>query len=236
LVSALNTHGIPYSIIEMNLNTIKRLQQENIPCHFGDVSHPDILRAAGGETAKILAITFPDIRTSEVAIQHVKHMNPNIICLARARYRADIDKLYALGADEVIYEEFESSISFIFNTLHALGQPVDTINHLLTVIREQEQRSMREIPIEEQPAFGRLSLLADTKIEWLELKPQSPLVGKTLLESEIRKHTGVNVLSIVDSDGQHSVNPTSDYLLKAHDILVVVGTIEQLHKLEMLVP
>lgn len=235
LVTVLSLQDLPFVIIEMNANTLKKLRQQGIAAHFGDVSHPDILKAAGIEKAKVLAITFPDIRTAEIALQHAKRLNPTVYCMVRARYRSDIQRLYALGADEVIYEEFEISVNFIFHTLHTLGHPVHSINHVIALLKEREQHALHEINLEEQPVFGRLSLLADTKIEWLEVGPNSLLVGKTLGTSELRQHTGVNVLSIVDAEGQHSLSPTPEYLFKPHDVLVVVGTIEQLHKLEMLV-
>jgi CPA2 family monovalent cation:H+ antiporter-2 len=235
LVKALEMFQMPYVIVDMNLNTIKTLQCQGVHCHYGDASHPDILKAAGIETAKILAITFPDPRATEVALTHARHLNPHLHCIVRARYRANVDRLYALGADQVVYEEFEAGVNFIFNTFHLLGHPVENINQLIARFREREERSIREIPLAELPTFGRLSLMSDSKIEWLEVHPHSPMIGQTLQASEIRQVTGVNVLAIVDFCGHQEVNPSPEYELKAHDILVVLGTIEQLHKLELMV-
>lgn len=234
LAASLKVQRVPFTIIDMNLVTIKKLKAEGVPCVFGDVSHPEILKAAGLRNAKLLALTFPDIRASELALKNAKKVNPDVICVARARYLPEIERLYSFGADRVVHEELEAAIRFITSTLHTLGQGSATIHQIINLIREQEAESGKSIPVgDEQPVFGRLSLLVDTKIEWIELPPESPLVGKRLAESDIRKNTGVNVLAIANNmTDQQEINPDSNYRLQPHDVLVVIGTVEQLQSLE----
>lgn len=235
LAMSLQAQQIPYLIVEMNVNTVKRLHQQGIPALYGDISHLDILKGADVHDAGILAITFPDIRTAELAIQRARLLNPDIYCLVRSRYRGDIDKLYASGADEVVYEEFETSVSFIFNILHLLEFPLGQIDRLIASIREREKEHLRKIVPNEQPVFGRFSLLEGMKLEWLKLREDSELVGKTLSESQIRQRTGVNVVSVIDSQANRQQDPLPQLRLKPNDILVVVGSVEQLHELEALV-
>lgn len=234
LVNCLDIHQLPYLIVEMNLNTIKFLRRQKINCLYGDITHPDILEAVNIKTAKILAITVPETRTAEVTLQHANQLNPNLYCIVRTRYRSHVDRLYALGADEVIYEELESSIGFLFNIFHFMGYPVETIEPMITRLRESEALNLREVHLQEQPVFGRLSLLKETKIEWIEIRPESHLAGKALSETGIYELAGISIIALVGSSGQYQVHPEADSSLSAHDILVVLGSIEQLHKLEML--
>ena len=93
--------------------------------------------------------------------------------------------LYRMKADQVIYEEFETGIAFIFKTLQALGYPREFITQVLANVRERDGAGTWEISDEDEMAFGRLSVLADTKIEWIELIEQ-PFPARQLAELPIK--------------------------------------------------
>lgn len=234
LVSALGMQNVAYTVIEMNMNTVKDLQRQGVSALFGDVSRSEILKGAHIHAAKILLLTIPDVHTTEVAIQAAKRLNPQVQCVARSRFQNTIEKLYAAGADLVIYEEFETSAGMMLNTLSLLETPVDRIQQIIGVIREQQQRTDR-IPLNgAQLDYGRMSTLTNHKIEWIALHDKCHLVGKTLAESNLRHDTGVNVLSIIHADGQNPQAPNPQHQLTDQDVLVVLGTVEQLQKLETL--
>jgi CPA2 family monovalent cation:H+ antiporter-2 len=234
LEAALSEKGIPYTIIETNLKTVRKLHARGVHCIYGDISLPEILEAANIKSAGVLAITFPDTRTAESAVQNARRINPRIHCLVRSRYRLDTDRLYKLGVDNVIYEEFETSISFIFNIMKYLDYPILEVERLIAHIRETERSLFKDATAEEHPAFGRFSLLEGTKIEWIEVGPDSELVGKTLQESQIRQRTGVNIIAIINAEDKSQTVPEPQWVLKPNDVLVAVGTLEQLHALESL--
>ncbi|HEY9685808.1 MAG TPA: cation:proton antiporter [Coleofasciculaceae cyanobacterium] len=234
LVTVLESTGIPFSIIEMNLRTVRKLQEKGLHCVYGDVSRLEILKEAGVQTAGVLALTFPDIRTSEAAVQHAKQLNPHIHCLVRSRYRVDVDRLYKMGVDSVIYEEFETSVSFIFHIMRHLDFPMLETDRLIGRIRDAENSLFHEPAAAEHPVFGRFSLLEGSKIEWIEVNPDSDVVGRTLNESQLRQRTGVNVIAVVNAEDKSQQAPEPDLKLNGHDVLVVVGTVDQLHALEQL--
>jgi CPA2 family monovalent cation:H+ antiporter-2 len=234
LAIALEESGIAYSVIEMNLKTVRKLQAKGIHCVYGDVSRPEILEEAGICDSSILAITFPDMRTAEATVQHAKRLNPNIQCMVRSRYRVDVDRLYRIGADSVIYEEFEISVSFIFHIMRFFDYPILETDRVISKVREEENSIFQEPVGAEHPVFGRFSLLEGTKIEWIEVRPESDLIGKTLRDAGIRQRTGVNIIAVVNADDKLQVAAEPDLVLHAHDVLVGVGTLEQLHALEHL--
>lgn len=234
LAAALDEKSIPYTIIEMNLKTVRKLNARGIHCIYGDIALPEILEAAGIKQASIFAITFSDIRTAEAAIQSAKQLNPRLHCMVRSRYRVDVDRLYKLGVDNVIYEELETSISFIFNMMKYLDYPILETDRLITKIREAENSLFREMVSEDHQVFGRFSLLEDTKIEWIEINPDSDVIGKSLQEAQIRQRTGVNVIAVVNAEDKSQMSPDPHLTLNACDVLVVVGNLEQLHALEHL--
>lgn len=234
LASALEATGIAYSVIEMNLKTVRKLKSKGIQCVYGDVSRPEVLEEAGIREAGILAITFPDIRTAEATIPQAKQLNPKLHCMVRSRYRVDVDRLYKIGVDSVVYEEFETSVSFIFQVMRHLDYPILETDRLITMVREAENSLFQEPISSEHPVFGRFSLLEGTKIEWIEIQDECPLIGKSLREAEIRQRTGVNVIAVVGGENQSQMTAEPDMVLQAHDVLVGVGTLEQLHALENL--
>ncbi|WP_165874263.1 cation:proton antiporter regulatory subunit [Rubrobacter taiwanensis] len=59
-------------------------------------------------------------------------------------------------------------------------------------------------------------------IEWIELRPESRLAGKTIGELQIRQRTGVTIVAIVRA-GRPIINPRPDETLRAGDTLVVIG-------------
>ncbi len=71
------------------------------------------------------------------------------------------------------------------------------------------------------------------KIEELKVKPNSPLVGKSLVEAEFRGKTGATVLAIY-RDGEEIVSPNPDIIIQAGDLLTMVvhpGMEKELHLL-----
>ncbi|NJP06759.1 MAG: TrkA family potassium uptake protein [Chloroflexaceae bacterium] len=66
-----------------------------------------------------------------------------------------------------------------------------------------------------------------------ELRVPDSLVGHTLIESDLRRRCGVNVL-VVKNGSSLTISPDGDYVFDANDLLVVLGSddgIAQLHEL-----
>jgi voltage-gated potassium channel len=59
----------------------------------------------------------------------------------------------------------------------------------------------------------------------------SPLVGRTLGETHLRARTGALVLGMRNPDGSFTTNPSSDTELDSAQILIAIGTEDQLQRL-----
>ena len=70
-------------------------------------------------------------------------------------------------------------------------------------------------------------LLQNLAIEWVKIPENSPLANKSISEAQIRKKTGVTVISIIRGD-LSITNPMPNEVIKPNDILVLVGTREQI--------
>lgn len=71
-------------------------------------------------------------------------------------------------------------------------------------------------------------------IEWIEVDEESPLVGATLEEADVRSRTGVSILAI-QRDEETFPNPRPSREIQLGDILVSLGTREELSTLHDLV-
>jgi CPA2 family monovalent cation:H+ antiporter-2 len=119
LVSALQgTGSIPYAIAELNPQTVRQHHGDE-PIHYGDATRPHILKSLGVEKARALIITTPDYPATRRMIRMAKDMNPGLQILARVRFSDHADELYRAGADHVVVEEFETSLSLISQVLRS---------------------------------------------------------------------------------------------------------------------
>lgn len=74
------------------------------------------------------------------------------------------------------------------------------------------------------PDTDQLELvLGSLEIEWVELDASSPLVGRTLAESELRRRTGASVVAVLRGD-RAIPNPSIDTRFEAHDTLLLIGS------------
>ncbi|SIS43929.1 cation:proton antiporter regulatory subunit [Salimicrobium flavidum] len=68
-------------------------------------------------------------------------------------------------------------------------------------------------------------------IDWLELKEESVLAGKTIQESGIRRRTGATIIGIVQGDETIAI-PEADQHLTPGIVLMAIGKQEQIDMLQ----
>ena len=83
-----------------------------------------------------------------------------------------------------------------------------------------------------QPAVAESMdvVLDQLSVEWLKVRPDSPLAGKTIGEAAVRKRTGASIIAVLRG-GDALPNPGPDHAIAAGDTLVVVGERAQVRAL-----
>ena len=132
---------VPFIAIELNPATVLELEEVDTPVFYGDASNERILKMAGIERAAAVAVTIPDPVASRMIVKRVRRLNPQAKIIARAKYTRDMSDLRALGAHEVIHEEFEASLEVIVRALQQLGVSADTVQRTVQAMREERVRS-----------------------------------------------------------------------------------------------
>ena len=131
LVGQLRARGLPYVVIELNPIRVEELRRAGEPCLFGDANNLHILKDAGIERARLLAITHYDIPASEQTIRELLRSYPSLQVIARAHYPGDLERLRSAGATEVVMPEFEAGMEFVRWTLGHLGVPAEEVERVI---------------------------------------------------------------------------------------------------------
>ncbi|MDH4129003.1 MAG: cation:proton antiporter, partial [Spirochaetota bacterium] len=110
LAKAAKLAKIPYVIIEMNPETVKKERAKGEPIYFGDASYELILEQVNCEMAKVVVVAISDFEATERIITTIRKLYPDIYIIARTHFFQDMLALYKLGADDVIPQEYETSV------------------------------------------------------------------------------------------------------------------------------
>ncbi len=219
--------GIPYIVIEMSPDTVKREREKGEPIFYGDAIHEEVLRHAGIEDATVVVIAINDPAATRGITESVRRLTRSAHVIVRTRYLMEMQALYELGANEVIPEEFETSVEIFSRVLAKYLIPRDEIDKLVIQLRSDGYEMFRNLS-REPTSFSSLDLhLPGVEVSSMRVEEGSPVVGMSLLELELRKKYGVTVLA-VRRDSQTFTNPEVDMPFLVDDVLYVVGVPEKL--------
>jgi CPA2 family monovalent cation:H+ antiporter-2 len=222
LAKTLKATHLPYVVLEVNADTIRKARDEGESIIYGDITRRDVLLRAGIDCAKVIVFAVSDYAATRIAVRTVRELNPAIFILIRTRYAADVDELYKAGADQVIPEEFETSIEIFSRVLHEYHVPNNVIANQIQLVRFGGYKMLRGYSLD-QENLGRIAaLFADATVDHIQLESDSPTVGRTLRELDLRKNTGASVIAIA-RNGEANTNPGPDFTLQPDDIVVLIG-------------
>ena len=222
LARTLRATRIPYTVLEVNADTIRKARDEGEPIIYGDITREDVLTRAGVPCARIIVFAISDFSATRLAIRIVRRLNPSIFILVRTRYSAEVDELQTLGADQVIAEEFETSIEIFSRVLHQYHVPGNIIANQISLVRFDGYKMLRGISLD-QEKIGRIAaLFAAATVDNVQVQPEWSCLGKTLRDLDIRRSSGATVIAIVRG-GEAITNPGAAFTLQVDDILVLLG-------------
>ena len=214
--------GIPYTILEMNPDTVKEQKRLGEPIQFGDATHLSILEHLNLHEAKAIAVLVNDPIAARMIVKIAREANQSVYIIVRARYIQEMPLMNKLGADEVIPDEFGTSVEIFSRVLRQYHVPDEEIHDFISEIRADGYDILRNT----HPTATKLSEiklnLSNVEIGSFRLHSNSPLVGKLLSESQLRQQYGMTVL-LIRRGGEILSNPNPDTQLMANDVIVVVG-------------
>lgn len=219
--------GIPYVIVEMNPVTVREERQRGEPIYYGDATEEAILRQMNITEARAIVVVINDPAATRRITELVRRLNPRAYLIVRTRFLQEMVPLSELGADEVIPEEFETSVEIFSRVLTKYLMPKEEIERFVAEIRAEGYEMLRSLSRQATGYRDLESCLPDVEIRSFRLATTSPFVGKTLAETEMRKKTGVTLLAIRRKE-QIISNPDAETVFFPEDILFVVGKPEKI--------
>ncbi|MBW2637607.1 MAG: cation:proton antiporter [Deltaproteobacteria bacterium] len=214
---------IPYVIIEMNPETVRQEQAQGLPIYYGDATQEAVIRMANIVEARIAVVAINDPAATRRIAEVVRRLGPKVHLIVRTRFLSEMKPLFDLGADEVIPEEFETSVEIFSRVLAHYLIPRDDIERFVTDIRTDGYEMFRGLS-RDSTALSPLKLdLSEVEISTFRVTEDSSLAEKTLGRIQLRKKYGISVLAI-RRRSEIIYNPSADDWIEPGDILFVLGT------------
>jgi CPA2 family monovalent cation:H+ antiporter-2 len=226
LSRAAKSAKVPYVIIEMNPDTVAKEKSKGEPIYYGDATSPLILEHTNVAEARVVVIAISDAQATRRIITAIRQISQRVRIIVRTRYLKEMKPLYALGASEVIPEEFETSVEIFARVLRSYLVPRDSIDQLTAELRSENYEALR-CPARGQALSDLNVPLANVEIATVQVKDGMPASGKTILEIELRKKHGVTIL-MLQRDADPVCNPDADTKLMPGDTLYLFGQPEKL--------
>jgi CPA2 family monovalent cation:H+ antiporter-2 len=229
LARVLKETGIPHLIADTNMERVKAAKAAGHAAFYGDAGHPEVFKSMGVEKAKMVVTAISDPISTRMIVKSARDISPTVSILARTRYIREVEELYRLGANQVIPEEFETSVEIFARVLRDYRVPSNIIQNQIDLIRQEGYAMLRNPSIMGDRLARLSSILEMTVMDTYFVEPDCSVAGKTLKELDLRKHSGATIIAIARG-GHAKTNPEPDYTIEAGDILVLLGSHAQLNE------
>ena len=228
LALAAKTHQIPYTIIETNPETVAKEKAKGEPIMFGDASFPHVLEKAGINQAKILCVLIADPFSTRKIVDTANRISPGLHIIVRSRQVEEVEKLLHLGADEVIPEEFETSLEIFSRVLRNYLVPEIKIEEMTEELRQQQYLKLANPTDEKIPSAGAI-VPPDVTIETVLVGPEYGAAGSSLQDLDVRNKYGVTIIGI-HRQGKVIEHPSAKEILLHGDYVFVLGKRTGVHR------
>ncbi|BCB95443.1 sodium/hydrogen exchanger family/TrkA domain protein [Dissulfurispira thermophila] len=222
LAKVLKESGISYVVLEMNANTVKKMRKKGEPIYYGDGTSAEILHKMGIHKAKVLVVAISDAAATRRIVQIARQENRDIHIIVRTRYVIEVEDLLKLGANEVIPEEFETSIEIFSRVLHHYHVPRNVIAEHIDNIRKDSYSALRRVELPGRYLTERHEFLKDIETETYLIKEGSHISGHSIRELHLRAETGATIIAVQRGEEVHQ-NPPPDFVFKSGDVILLIG-------------
>ena len=197
----------PFVIIEQTPDVYDNIDRfGDIPRILGDATKDEILYLAGIDRACGLVAALSDDKENAFVVLSARSLNPKLRIVARLTEDENAEKLRKAGADEIVAP----------STIGGLRMASVMIRPTVVTFLDEMLNATKQT----------------LRIEEAHINPGSGLVGKNLVEADIGHKTGTMILAIRSENGSQRFNPPpKEVTLKENDILIVIGTPEQVETL-----
>jgi CPA2 family monovalent cation:H+ antiporter-2 len=229
LAEVLKEASVPYIALELNNYTVLEMKKKGEPIFYGDGTSLEILHKLGVDAARLMVIVISDPASTRRIVQIARKSNPRLYIIVRTRYLTEVDDLIQLGANEVIPEEFETSIEIFARVLHQFQVPRNLILELIERIRKGSYEVLRKVELPVKTLPEKCDVISEIDTETYLINNRSNASGRSIKDLQIRTKTGATVIA-VKRGNEIIPSPGLNFVLTPGDILYLIGTKENLLK------
>ena len=205
ICSILQESNKQYVVIDKNVQSEDLLRKNEFYFLEGDVTDDGILTKAGVSRAKGLVTVVDSVSDNVYCTLTARSLNDSLFIVSRSVSESGTANLLRAGANKVI-------------------NPYDAGGHAMA------QVLLKPSAVE----FIELTTGSETLgfvIDEIPILNSSPLIGKSIRNSNIRNDYNVLIAAIKDSNGGINFNPKSEVTLSEGDTLIAFGTMENINAL-----
>jgi voltage-gated potassium channel len=208
VVSEFRDTGVEYVVVDHGPEAAERAEERGDPFVAGSGTDDETLRAAGIERARGLVVSSDSDTDNLYITLSARATRPDLLIVARASNSDAAKKLGLAGADRVI------------QPYAAAGREMAKL-----VLRPQVAAFLDVVSTSGGPDF---------LFEEIEVTPGNPRAGKSLRELRVRELTGAIVVALRKHDGTFDTTPAPDVVFEEGDVMIAVGTSDEIRRLEEL--
>ena len=215
---------IPYMALDLDPDRVRQAAAAGQSVVFGDAARLQSLMAAGLARAAAVVITYHDTPSALKILRQVQEHAPKVPVIVRTIDDADIEKLRAAGATEVVPEAIEGSLMLAGHALALVGVPMQRVIRITRDARDARYSLLRGYF--HGADDDTVQELDQARLQSLTLPEASRRHGQTL-DAQALHAVGVSVVSVRRASGA-VIPPAPDLVLAVGDTLVLSGLPEPL--------
>jgi len=229
-IRLLEQEGIPSLALDLDPVRVRDARDAGKPVAYGDSTRRDVLEAAGLHRATALVISFHDSHEALKILETTRLVRPDMPVIVRTMDDADLEKLKAAGATEVVPESLEGSLMMGSHLLLLMGVPVSRIVRHVRDVRTDRYRMLRGFFHGEDVDEGKDPHAYQERLHSIALPEGAYGVGRLIADLHLEE-AGVSV-SAVRRGGIRGPEPAPETKLTAGDVLVLYGAPDALEQAE----
>ncbi|MEM7721309.1 MAG: monovalent cation:proton antiporter-2 (CPA2) family protein [Pseudomonadota bacterium] len=165
--------GFKTVVLDSDLSMIQLMRRFGFEAYFGDPTRPELLTAAGLETAKVLVVAVDDRDAALRLVRYARRVRPDLSITARAIDRLQVYELFNAGADHIVREMFDSSLRAARYVLEDMGLSDYEAHELEIAFYRHDRQNLRAlaevwkpgVPVAENPEYVERSRELNAQLE-----------------------------------------------------------------------
>jgi voltage-gated potassium channel len=198
--------GVQYAVLDYSEEAIAAAKEHGDLLIEGNATHDDDLARAGLSRARGIVVASDDDADNLYVALSARNARPDIQIVARASDADAEKKLRLAGADRVVLP------------YTAAGRTMANL-----VLKPQVTAFLDTVTTSTGP---------DLHMAEVEVHATCVNAGRTIRDLHVRRETGAIIVALRKRDGTFDTTPEPEALIEPGDVIVGVGTTEELRRLE----